>query len=352
MLYRFCITAICFLVLASLVMAEDWSRYDADELGSIAVKNGTLHGVAEQWILRLTGEESMDDSPPVMTLLSMMVSPSKWTGRAFIRIPTDEEFRKRLMIPVDKEQFTPAELKEMRILNNLAANIQFALTEQRPVDQADQMILELFHTVNDFYSAVLTGTCLLVLPPPQDAPSREWTHVEDDTVHSKAVRSRVRQLLEELKKAFHTRNVDLFNTVIPALVKELRGINPDLYPASISLRMDIWETRYKPLRWAFVAYALGAISFLFGVIWGKAFFPILGYVLGILGGLLHLVANGMYFIQGTAEISDLWLRPEAPAWVACVILLILGLKLKHRWLGLAACALGSGAITAGFLIPV
>jgi hypothetical protein len=60
----------------------------------------------------------------------------------------------------------------------------------------------------------------------------------------------------------------------------------------------------------------------------------------------------MHFVRGTADVSDLWLRPEPPAWVACALLLGLGLKMKHRWLGLSACAIGAGAIVAGFLIPV
>lgn len=291
--------------------------------------------------------ESVMGLEPVAWTLALMADPQRWRRAAMIRV-ADASLRARTGLPVERVLFSHEELAASPTLRRALEDLQ-ARRRQAPARQLaplDSELLALGDTL-----AVLAGvfdqTGVHVLPP-RPGEAGVWRALSDLDVQPSASDATLYPLREALLQAVRAGAAARVGPAAAALAQELERLALAAGQPVGTRRWEVHSNRVRPLMWAWLAYALGAVALLAGVAVRVARCGRLGLGLGLAGFLLHSYAIGLrVVIAGRPPVATLH---ESVLWVAWgSVLLACVLAATYRVPSLVG---GAGGLASACLLVV
>jgi ABC-type transport system involved in cytochrome c biogenesis permease subunit len=284
-----------------------------------------------------TGGETVLGLDPVEWVLSMLAAPDRWRSEPVVKV-THAGLRDAVRLPRGKDRYSLAELADHDGLRAAVERLHARGREDRDAkfDPVEQEILTLWETLG-LMSGIASGEALKVVPHPTE-PTGSWFAVADlREAPAGTPAHRAKTLSEAMIAAYAADDREGVASSASALRRKLEEMAPSGYPAAAHLRMEVHYNRFKPFRWAWVAYLFGFLLLLTSLGLGARIATLSGF--GLVGAGFLLNSYGMWIrmqISGRPPVTNMYESVVFVAWGAVLFALIFEAVYRARYF--AACA--------------
>ncbi len=304
-----------------------------------------LESFSREAVLYITESRSLRGWDPVDLVFSWISFPDFWTKKAIIKVG-HKDVKKQLLLPSDRERFSPFELKRNPALIQYATMSQRAgsttpgnITKGKPRESNIKKIVNRLQ----FYSAFVNGMAWSVIPQAEDRPWGTLT-IEDQSKDPKGIKVAFGSLI----KAYYEGNAEFFLKISKELIEKRNGFISKDHRSKLAY--EVWYQRFRPFKWAWIFYLLAALAFTLATLhsfWKKPAWILtgVGFLVHVYGFLLRIL------LTGRPPVSNMY---ETVIWVGLGILFFAFILFYlHRQIVImaTACALGAFSLIAADAAP-
>ena len=325
-----------------------------EEIRHLAIlHNGRLKpfdSFARETLERLTGSPSLREEDPVQTVLSIALFPDHWQEIPLVSVPFIP-LREKLGMDRRARRVSYNNLVETRALMRMLPSIvekqqegeKLSILENETMDVFDRFLLLSSLFKQEFH-----------LVPPAENPSAPkaksqlhaaWLPILQPEGYPEGRQTEIRNTWESLAASVRQNDPKVITTSTHALSTLLGGMNPQGYPASWRLRLEVFYNRSGIFRIARIFYGMAALFLLMGLLRGKGAVLSLGSATLFAGFLLHGAGILIRVIlAGRPPVSNFY---ETMLWMPFVAV---GLALFFERIYRAGAFGFSAAILAGLVL--
>ena len=278
------------------------------------VRKKPLDTVALETVRKLTGRSTWTDPATgqklaaMDVLLSMWLETREWSDAPVI-LATYEPLKKQLGLALDQKFFTYKQIATPKFEEILQ---QIQTKERRNVelnrdDREARQLMQRLDTLGD----VVGAETLLVVPP---ATTKDrWQPIPHAVEHyGDAVQTTLTKTFKDFAGAYIERNPGAFSLAAQDLVKQLRALNPTIFPPMETLQREVEFNALHPFRKAWLLYALAALVTL--ITWRMRGAYWIGFGAFVAGMLMHAYAFYLrMLISGRPPVTNMY---ESVVWVS------------------------------------
>jgi len=278
------------------------------------VRKKPLDTVALETVRKLTGRSTWTDPATgqkleaMDALLSMWLETREWSDTPVI-LATYEPLKKQLGLALDQKLFTYKQIatpKFEEILQQIQAKERRNAELNRDDREARQLMQRL-----DTLGEVVGAETLLVVPPP--TTKDKWQPIpHTGEYYGEAVQTALTKTFKDFAGAYIERNPGAFSLAAQDLVKQLRALNPAIFPPVKTIQREVEFNAIHPFRKAWLLYALAALVTL--VTWRMRGTYWIGFGAFVAGMLMHAYAFYLrLLISGRPPVTNMY---ESVVWVS------------------------------------
>jgi ABC-type transport system involved in cytochrome c biogenesis permease subunit len=312
-----------FLILCSpFAGALAASDPDLSGLEQIAIQEGgrkkPYATFCAETLQSISGRRSISIDDSMVTALDAITSiwlrPQSWTDRQILLI-NYKPLKEKLGLPAAQKLFSFAQLssnaelqKTITEVRALRARDQHAKTtrEQKEVQDVATRLL--------IFDSLQTGVLFAVVPNPQSSEGR-WLTIDDaSSAYPAEIVQKVRDAFAKFREAYPGGSVEKTPAAAHELAATLASIKPQFQPPAWKLKLEIFNGKLHPFRWAWIAYLAAAMILCFTSLIARTagyrlgwFFVLAGCTLQITGFVFRIL------ISGRAPVTNMY---ESVIWVA------------------------------------
>ena len=353
-----CTFALCALLAAPLFAEPDYSQFDWDRAGQIAVQAGgrvkPLDTYSRELVAMIYGSATYQGEHPVQTYFRWMADGERWAHEPMI-VLSKSELRTRMGLGDSKEKrFALHDLQGNRALIDIMHEGQQAEATGEKLTFTQSKAAELLNRMH-ILNAVFTHEMPFMVPTHAEDPMVPWLSMptalnalDSAAIMNMAGDQPVSDTLQALALAFtgmyHSVSdgrADVFNTAVNVFIETQQDLLK-AQPATLSqLNWEIWYNRIEPFYLAKL-FLLG--GFLFYALslkrgWEKLRAGgLFGLVLGLLSYTTGMAMRA--YISGRAPWSNMYESLLAIGW-AMLLISVIWIIIKHeKIIGMVASLLG------------
>ncbi|MGD9897026.1 MAG: cytochrome c biogenesis protein [Candidatus Methylacidiphilaceae bacterium] len=291
---------------------------------------------ASESCLLLSGKESVvlpgrGKIGALPLLLSLWFSPNGWEKEPILLVG-EPLLRETLGLPPSRTRFSYDELRSNEALRALALRLEAGGAVPEGEDSSKAQLERAVRNLTermDLFSRIVSGRALTIVPEPAGAEGRWLTLSEAKAAYPPEVTAKLDAAWDRLRAAVLSGKNAEAGLVALDLTKELRSLNPAVYPQAEKLRFEEAYRELQPWRWAWICYAASAICLALTGAWGRSLGYIIGWGLALAGFLFQIYGFVCRIVlAGRPPVTNMY---ESVIWVAFgVVLFALLLEAVYR----------------------
>lgn len=351
--------ALFFLLLVGLLTVEARAG-SGQALKALPIQDGgrlkPFDTFARESLQLITGKRSLKDLPATDVVFSWIFIPDYWLNEKFVRVDR-WTIKQDLKLDVEAKYFSPQEILASDRFPLLMQDLQSRRAAKEKLDPHFQAAQNLENQLG-LFRAISSGQALRFIPP---VNGDQWLAVGEATEEiqrafaavSQAFVSQVRRAGEAKDEAAQAgADGDHLARAVAEFVEVARAANPQLYPPSQMIQVEVFLNAFEPFMWSWVLYLL-ALIFLAMAWSGKRRWAIFAMWSAVgLGFLMHTFGFALrVYITGRPPVSNMYETVVWVAWGAIFFGTIMELIYRRRHILATALAVGILGLIVADLAP-
>jgi cytochrome c-type biogenesis protein CcsB len=285
---------------------------------------------AREALQMVHGKESFEGKPAEEIVLTWLIQPEIWENQELIEIKHNL-VKKGLKLEGERKYFT---LKEIWANDRLPLLMQELESKRETKEKLDPYFQALQRLEGQLFTfrQIASGKLLRFIPPKE---GETWRALDEFTPEEREGFSAIsRAFVEYIGVKAQGGDTHGSEQAIDEATAGFSGLaraaNPELYPPSSDIQLEVFYNGFHPYRWAWILYALAAVALGLQWILNRSFLYKAAWGLVLLGFSAHISGMAMrMMLMGRPPVTNMY---ETVVWVAFgTILFSMIIEAFYRW---------------------